>query len=733
MKNRINLATILLAFMFTSLLLTIPAATSAAGPYEYLILNQSEASAMGLETVKIIDNSANDNIDVQGEYRGTSIVDQGMLIGFTAAISRLSPTDDISFDTALANCTLCANPGWGNCRVWSWYNIKTVFERPCLSRFEDGYIDFGVNGIFRNRGSIGGTSVFSANGLKITITSAKLDYHMSQEVWDEVKRRHNEFANLIAHKIRTTYDPQTIALTLTPLNSTYAPGETAVISGSVADTFDSTPLVGASITIDVSGTLLSTTANTTGNFSVQFDIPNAVSSVGTYPITVTASSSGYPDVSEATYLTVEEVVLEVTVSTDKDAYAPGDTVVIQGQVTEGGTAVLGATVEITVVSEGTLSRTTDGSGGYRIEFQIPADAVPSTFSVLVTATTVTASNPATANTTFTVGQTLTVTITCDKNHYLIGDTVYCTIKVNGAPNTPIPYADLTIKKTHLTTGRTINLTGLSDATGENIWTFTWGKDAAGHPINEGKLKIEVTASKSGYTDDDDTITLSGCGDLVHSDIEDCLDCPEDCACGPTETCDPSSDYKNQATMCSPMVAYVFISNGLGWYHEWWSSDDIRGIRKKYRKLGYRVPASIHVSHFSEIAPYLSRPSTKALAYAGHGEEPGGLPTIGVAAARPGSGTIIMKDAIAAGSRQDGGFLFRCQSESYAAKWVESQDKLEEIAYNRKEHPDLDYVYNFSCYSLDDDSLMNYLVKKKGTYWGYPGKLPGSSGLIKRTK
>jgi len=727
MKHKLSWLAMLLAFVMTSLSPAIVLETLAAGPYEHLILNQSEASALGLETVQITDNSSGDNIDVRGEYKGTSTFDKDMIISFTVAVSRLSPTADISYETALANCSLCANPGWGNCRKWG-----IGFEKPCYSRFEDGYINFGAYGIDRNRCWFGGTSVFSANSLKITTNSEKLDYGLTQDVWDEVKRKHDEFSNLIAHKIRTTYDPQTMTLTLAPLKSSYAPGESVIISGSVTNTFDSAPIAGAAVTIDIDGTPSSTTTNATGDFSAQFDIAADASSIGSYTITLTASSTGYPDVTEETYLTVEEVVIAVTVSTDKDAYAPGDTVVIQGLVTEGGAGVPGATVEITVVSQGTLSRSTDGSGSYRIEFQIPADAVPSTFNVSVTATTATATNTATANTTFSVGQTLTITITCDKDHYLIGDTVYCTMTINEPTNIPVAYADLTITKTYLATGRSSNLTGLSDALGENVWTFIWGEDVA-NPINEGKLKIEVTASKTGYTDGNTAITLSGCGDLVHSDIEDCLDCPEDCACGPAEACDPSSDYKNLTTMCSPKVAYVFISNGLGWYHEWWSSDDISGIRKKYNKWGYRVPASIHVTHFSEIAKYLSRPSTKALAYAGHGEEPGGTPTIGVAAARPSSGTILMKDQIAAGSRLQGGFLFRCQYESYAAKWIESQDKIEEIAYNRKEHPDLDYVYNFSCYSLDDDSLMNYLVKDTGKYWGYPGKLPGSASLIKRTK
>ena len=718
MRNRISWPLILLTFVIATLSPPIVLETSAAGPYEYLILNQSEASALGLDTVQITDNSAGDTIDVRGEYTAVTQFDPSRPITFTVAVSHLSPTADISFETALANCTLCANPGWGNCRVWG-----VGFEKPCYSRFEDGYRDFGAYTIDRNFCRLGGTSVFSANGLKIIVTSERLNYGLTQEIWNETIRRHDEFANMIAHKIRTTYDPQTMTLTLVPLKSSYAPGESVIISGSVANTFDSAPIASAAVTIDINGTPFSTTTNVTGDFSVQFDIAADASSIGTYLITITASSTGYPDITEETYLTVEEVVLEVTVNTDKDAYAPGETVVIQGQVTEGGAAVPGATVEITVVSEGTLTRSTDGSGGYRIEFQIPADAVPSTFTVLVTATTATASNPATANTTFTVGQTLTVTITTDKDYYLIGDTVYCTIKVDGAPNTPIPYSDLAIKTTYLGTGRTTNLTGLSDALGENLWTFTWGEDAGGNPIAEGKLKIEVTATKTGYTEGSATITLSGCGDLVHNDIEDCLICEEDCGCGPNEECDPASDYRNPSTMCGPKVACIFISKGLGWYDEWWATDDIKGIRNIYKSKGYQVTPDIYVDDIFDVAKYLSRPSTKAIAYAGHS----GGPWI------ENVSSLDIPNMINISNNEAGGFIFRCRYETYATKWVDFQDKIKAIADEKRDHPNLDYAFMFSCYSLDDYSLRDYLLKSGGTYWGYRGTLPGYGTLIESVK
>ena len=691
---------------------------SAAGPYEYLVLNQSEAGALNLDTIQITDNSTGTDIDVRGEYVGTSVLDPSRGITFTAHITLISPTDDISFETALANCSLCANPGWGNCRPWG-----VGFENPCLSRFEDGYINFGAYGIDRNRCWFGGTTVFSANGLKITITSEKLDYGLTQALWDEVKRRHDEFANLTAHKIRTTYDPLTMTLTLNQLNNPYAPGETVTLNGSIANTFDSAPLANAGINIDVDGTLFTTTSDAAGNFNVQFDIAAGVGSLGAYPIIVTVSLSGYPDTTETTSLTVEEIVPEVTVNTDKASYAPGDTVIIQGHVTERGNGVPGVPLNLNI-SGSILTTTTDGSGGYRVEFQVPADTVLQTFDLTVTAI-VTATSTATNSTTFTVvTQALTVAITTDKDHYLIDDAVHCTIEISDDASTPVPDAGLTVTRTYLASGRKTNSSGASDALGENLWTFTWGKDAGNKIIEEGRLKIEVTATKTGYADGYDTITLSGCGDLIHDGVEDCLDCEEDCACGPAEVCDPSSDYKDSATMCGPKVACIFISRGLGWYHEWWASDDIKWIRKYYQKKGYTVTPDIYVNEINDVAKYLSRPSTKAIAYTGHSA---GGPKIEE------TGSDMLPDMIQSSNRSAGSFLYRCQFESYAAKWVDAQDKIKAIANEKINHPNLDYVFMFSCYSLDDYSLRDYLLKSGGTYWGHYGKLPGHSSLTEIDK
>ena len=724
MAHKVRWLTITMALVLAALPMVAPSQASAAGPYEILVLDESEAGALGMEVEHITDTSADGNIAVHAHYYGLYPTNNGIYVHFDVKISRLSPTDDISFETATAGCTQCTDPDCG--LFWD----TTRPAQPCYSRKGDGYTNFGVDQLDRNLVEIGGTSVFSVLGLKIIASSVQLDYCTNLEAtWDDGKRRHDQFANQIAQKIMANYDAQTIALTLTPFSTSYSPGETVVISGSVTDASDSAPLAGASVAVNVAGTPLSATVDGAGVFSVNFAIPGDVGNVG-YPVTVTASAPGYPDATEDVGFNVGDVpALSVTADTDKDSYLAGDTVVIQGSVTDGAAGVSGAAVAVNV-SGSSMSTTADGSGGYRVEYPIAADAASGTFNVTVTATGTT-SGSATAATTFTVGDVMSVEIETDKDLYLIGDTVYCTVTVKDSSGQPVQGASIDGTATYTGSGRSTVLSGTTDPSGQAPWTFLWGQTPGGDTLAEGKLKVELTATKSGLPDGTGSMLISGCGDKEKAATEDCLDCPEDCTCGPNEVCDPSSDFRNSDTMCSPKVAYVFVSNGLSAYHEWWASDDIAGIRKLYGSMGYKVPPNIYVDRIDDVAVYLSRPSTKAIAYAGHGEDPGGTPTIEVAAAT--GGNYGVKEAIAVNGKRDKGFLGVCQFGPYAAKWLDSKDKLEKILADRVEHPNLEYVFMFSCYSLDNLSMRDYLLKSGGTYWGYKGKLPGSASLVKSIK
>ena len=417
--------------------------------------------------------------------------------------------------------------------------------------------------------------------------------------------------------------------------------------------------------------------------------------------------------------------MAITVSTDKAAYSPGDTALISGSVSDLNGALAGVAVSVDV-SGTILSATTDASGNYHVNFPIPADVGQVSYPTTATAT-YTGYPSVSANTIFSVqNDALIVELSPDKDYYLMGKTVYLTIIVKDSNGNRVPGADLDITTKRLGSGNTTNLTGSTDGLGENVWSFIWGQDANGNTIAEGKLQIDVIASKDGYANGSASKILSGCGDRVHDDGEDCFICSEDCACGPNEVCDPSSDYKDTATMCSPKVACIFISNGLDWRHKWFAADDINGIRKKYRKLGYKITPNIYVDDIYDVAKYLSRPSTKAIAYAGHGPE-AGKPGIESMGSNEIPGIIYMSN------RSAGSFLYRCRYEIYADKWVDLQNQIKAAALAKGNHPELDYVFMFSCFSLDNFSLRDYLLKSGGTYWGYRGVLPGSATLSKSVK
>ena len=422
------------------------------------------------------------------------------------------------------------------------------------------------------------------------------------------------------------------------------------------------------------------------------------------------------------------VFLQLSLNTDKSNYLPGETATISGNIADKNGPLSGASISIDINGKiANLVSRADGS--YKLEFPLPAN--PTIFTYQVTATvSYSGYQDVTKQATFAIGQDMSVTITPDKDSYSIGDTVYCSIKVEDASGNPVPYTDLSIKTVRLVSNRTEKITGTTDALGENLWSFVWGKDAAGKTIAEGKLKIEISATKAGFNKASTELLISGCGDLIVDENEYCLDCPEDCPCGPQEVCDPSSDFKNSSNMCSPKSAYVFISQGVTPYQKMWILPLVYGIKNYYRKLGYKV-VEISENHINKIATYLSRPSTGAIAWFGHGEEPGGKATIEATDATTGGYSI--KDAIDSQSKEAGGFLYRCQYEIYATKWVDIHDKIEEFASQRKEHPNLDYLYNHSCYSLDDDSLINYLLKDGGIYWGHRGVLSAVTPLTKVTK
>jgi hypothetical protein len=218
--------------------------------------------------------------------------------------------------------------------------------------------------------------------------------------------------------------------------------------------------------------------------------------------------------------------------------------------------------------------------------------------------------------------------------------------------------------------------------------------------------------------------------------ESCKSCG-DCACKGKDVCDQFSDFADKANGCSPPVAYIMVSPDLTSYEGWWLGFKIRSIRNFYVAAGYKIvyidqSGAVGYSPKSRVQKGdikydkdqkvldaginrfllgMSNPSTKAVAYFGHG----GMPSIEYTAAQNLPNEVkklrYKKDLASGMSKEE-------------AK-TESDDAS---SLGR-----LDYAYIHTCHSLDDTSLADALVKSGGTFWGKDGVLYATGSMTKYVK
>lgn len=101
-------------------------------------------------------------------------------------------------------------------------------------------------------------------------------------------------------------------LTVSTDEKAYSPGETVIVQGSVKDA-EGNAIPGVGLDIEIEGTGISTIAGTMQDvtyYSGPLDLPKDLSE-GTYTVKVTASKTGYPNVSTTTSISVGEVKIEV--------------------------------------------------------------------------------------------------------------------------------------------------------------------------------------------------------------------------------------------------------------------------------------------------------------------------------------------------------------------------------------------------------------------------------------
>ncbi len=504
----------------------------------------------------------------------------------------------------------------------------------------------------------------------------------------------------------------------------------------------------------------------TGNAQITNTISWKNPPIGQYKITVAVSDGNCGKTEKVSTQVLIQAGMAVSVATEFTTYSPGEKVLIHGSVQDekGGLDL----VKVEVNVEGTLlSTNTDPFGKYTRVFPIPPSSKPMNYKVIAKASC-SKYPPKSASTSFSVGKkALLVKIRTNKTHYLIGETVECTITVTDSQGIEVSNADLTITATRLKSGKKPMVSRVKEGPpGKYSCTIPWGKKTTGKPIAEGKLKIEVKAEHlgastwKGYDPGYHSILVSGCGDgdLECSDpntyCENCFNCPEDSQCKAEEICDPLNELSDPKTGCSPKMAIIFTTNddpAYTWWHQLQTQDELKFIREKFKGYKYHVktvPLSGKLTYLpkikenqwvpdkSQIAKYLARPSTKAIAFFGHG------------------GAMIDESKVPLISNYLSKYIPSLGGENTAEKLWKSvfyatrsnYKKLYNITHQEAGkmtaqkmqasgwNCGLDYAYIHACHSLDNNTMLDFLIRGDGgTYWGDVGVLWGIRPLVKKTK
>lgn len=212
---------------------------------------------------------------------------------------------------------------------------------------------------------------------------------------------------------------------------------------------------------------------------------------------------------------------------------------------------------------------------------------------------------------------------------------------------------------------------------------------------------------NGYVPWEDTCIKEGdahCGRGGCEGGEDCFKCPEDCKCYSPEYCNPFSKNKDLDTGCSsdPKTACIFVDMSITPNQHFWMAPKENKMREYFRSLGYAINI-VHKGWDSHLYECLGNPSTKAIAFFGHGTEPEegkpAIPTI-----RSFNSTQLMNNLC--------GYILR----KYRRAGM-SKTNAQKMAMKRCKNLNLDYAYILACYSLDDTSMADYLVRSGGVYWG----------------
>jgi hypothetical protein len=204
-------------------------------------------------------------------------------------------------------------------------------------------------------------------------------------------------------------------------------------------------------------------------------------------------------------------------------------------------------------------------------------------------------------------------------------------------------------------------------------------------------------------------------------------------------CDLGYELVNGACNLKKKKAYVFISN-LTDYEKIWIQNRIKDIKEFYAKEGYDVVVK-NVYDRKGIMDELIKPDVKAMAYFGHGGigYPGddlkynNYNPVTIAANTIGKdyyklgyllGAYNVKPSMESSDAPS--FIADYQNyafNAYVNLGLSNTRALEKARELTKDNNfGLDYAYVHACFSMEDKSLANMLVRDGGIYYGHQGLL-----------
>lgn len=372
-----------------------------------LVLNEVEATALGLE-FSSMDDTSSSGFYVTASYTDPSPADYS--INYTVTLSqydgRPSDAPNIIYEDETFGCSNCLDP---NCQQLEMTDGQLISRSPCYRPYLNGYTDFG---------QLAGETVFAQGDLLVKIES-RTSYGITTAAYHALsKSRHEWFVEQVTAKITANYLADVMQLTAyayvatQPLNQglayegqdvVFLEGDVTGPSGGVADA----RLEGFYLSESGSGWNYATGTDSTGHFKTVMGLATEVASISV-KVRHTETSPAYAGTDTLWVTdfngqpTETSTGMSLGISTDKKAYSAGETVVIQGSVSDDSGPLAGAGITVNV-SGTQLPATTDASGDYRVEFPIPPDVTQAAYTATATAS-YTGYPDAIRSTSFVVGE-----------------------------------------------------------------------------------------------------------------------------------------------------------------------------------------------------------------------------------------------------------------------------------------------------------------------------------------